>query len=162
MQTIIDAPFFIIRKKWGPKPSLSKWLFTGIIGPKLTYAALAWGHMAEKKKYLQKLQTLNRLDAITITPFRRSAPMKGLEVIYDLTPLELFITQIAMATKQRLGNLITAGWEGTNKSGKQMGHIKYWEEKFEYLDLKVTETDKCNILQKYRNYKKILIVSTMT
>ena len=34
----------MIKKKWRPKPKIARWLFTGIIRPKLTYAAVIWGH----------------------------------------------------------------------------------------------------------------------
>ena len=58
----------VIRKQWGPRPQLSKWLFTGIIRPKLSYASLAWGHTLTTKTKINKLTKLNRLAAITITP----------------------------------------------------------------------------------------------
>ena len=44
-----------------------------------------------------------------------------------MMPLDLFITQTALKTKQRLGKLITKDWAGQNKRGttRIYGHIAY-------------------------------------
>ena len=49
--TIMSA---LIKRQWGPKPRRAKWLVTGIIRPKLTYASLIWGHSINKKWILEK------------------------------------------------------------------------------------------------------------
>ena len=133
----------IIRKRWGPKPSLSKWLFTGIIRPKLTYASLVWGHTLTQESKRKKLRRLNRLAAITITPVRRSTPTLGLEVIYDLMPLDLFIKKTALASKHRLREVLDLDWQGTNKSGKTQGHLYFWETTQEKMEIKAPQTDSC-------------------
>ena len=112
----------IIRRRWGPKPTLARWLFTGIIRPKLSYASMVWRHIQKSSTLCEKLRRLNRLGAITITPTVKTTPTKGLEVIHDLMPLELFIKQTALASKQRLRKLIKYDWRGTNKSGNHLGH----------------------------------------
>ena len=143
----------IIRKRWGPKPVLSRWLFTGIIRPKLTYASLVWGHTINKKFIQEKLRKLNRLAAITITPIYRSIPTKGLEVMFDLMPLELLIQQTALGAKQRLNEVVKYDWRGSNKTGTILGRIRHWENREETLGIRQTVNDSCRELLRERNYK---------
>ena len=82
----------------------------------------------DRKGICDKLRGLNRLAAITITPTIQSTPTRGLEVIHDLMPLDLFIKQTAIASKNRLGEIIKYVWRGENKTGTMKGHIKYWED----------------------------------
>ena len=43
------------------KPILMKWIYIGVIRPKLTYACLIWGNKINTKILHQKLNSLNRL-----------------------------------------------------------------------------------------------------
>ena len=88
----------VIKKRWGVKPRLAKWLFTGIIRPKLIFSALIWGHRINYKYVRKKFTTLNRLAALATTSVRRSTPTL---VILDLMPLDLFIKQNALAAWTR-------------------------------------------------------------
>ena len=69
------------RSNFGPKPSLMKWGYTGLVRPVLTYGAVIWGHSALLKTNIEKLRKLNRLGANTITAVRRSNPTRALEII---------------------------------------------------------------------------------
>ena len=69
-----------------------------------------WGHTLDKQMAKSKLQRLNRLAAVTITPVRRSTSTKGLEVIYDLMPLNLFIKKTALATMNRMRGVLKLEW----------------------------------------------------
>ena len=64
-------------------------------------------------------------------------------------PLELFIQQMAIASKIRLGDLIKCSWRGTNKTGTQLGHIKYLESLEEELEIRTTTTDRCRELNRH-------------
>ena len=33
-----------VYKAWGPKPVYIRWIYIAIVGPKLCYGAIAWGH----------------------------------------------------------------------------------------------------------------------
>ena len=84
------------RSNFGPKPSLMKWGYTGLVRPVLTYGAMIWGHSALLKTNIEKLRKLNRLAANTITAVRRSNPTRALEIIYKLMPLHILIQQAGM------------------------------------------------------------------
>ena len=112
-----------------------------------------WGHSINKKFILEKLRKLNRLAAITITPIHRSTPTKGLEVMFDLMPLELLIEQTALGAKQRLNELVKYDWRGSNKTGTILGHIRHWENREEALNIRQTVNDSCREILKERKYK---------
>ena len=56
------------------KPKLMKWIYTGVIRPKLTYACLTWGHKINTKLLHQKLNSLNRLACLLTTNLTRTTP----------------------------------------------------------------------------------------
>ena len=58
-------------------------------------------------------------------------------------PLDLFIEQTALLTKQRLGKLIKRDWMGSNKQGTKNGHIKHWELREEYYEIGNIKSDVC-------------------
>ena len=58
-------------------------------------------------------------------------------------PLDLFIKQTALASKQRLTEVLEIDWQGTNKSGKAQGHLYFWETTQEKMDIKTPSTDNC-------------------
>ena len=47
---------------YGPKPKLMRWVYTGIIRPKLTYGALVWAHNISTKQH-KKIET-NKQDSL--------------------------------------------------------------------------------------------------
>ena len=67
----------IIPKPWGTRPILSRGMYTGVIRPKLTFAAVAWGHTLQYDKVKQHFEHLNRLALLMITPIRKSIATKA-------------------------------------------------------------------------------------
>ena len=62
---------------YGPKHKLMRWLYTGIIRPKISYGALVWAHNISPKQH-KKLKQLNRLAGMSLTPTTRSSPQASL------------------------------------------------------------------------------------
>ena len=56
------------RANFGPKPSLMKWGYTGLVRPILTYGAMIWGHSALTQTNIAKLRRLNQIATNTIIP----------------------------------------------------------------------------------------------
>ena len=112
----------VIGKKWGLNPHLMRWAFTGIVRPKLTYACHLWSHkMTETTK--QKLSKLNRLACLSIAPVHKSTPTAGLEIIYNLLPLDLFVEQMAIKIHTRIQNQVKPCWSGVGIYPSDIGHI---------------------------------------
>jgi hypothetical protein len=82
----------------------------------------------KSKKYLmihkvtKKLSKLQRLALVLVAPIRQHTPTAGLEVVFGLPPLELYIQYLAATTDGRL-NLSPKGWSG--KNGRKIGHINW-------------------------------------
>ena len=90
-------------RNWGPDPKKIKYLYTGIIRPTITYGAIIWHKAVETNIAREKLKKLNRLAMLTMAHVRRATPTDGLEIIYDLPPLDLVIKEIAAKAFVRLG-----------------------------------------------------------
>ena len=94
-----------VAKTWGPKPHISKWIYTGIIRPKMLYASMNWGHTLNTSYVKAQYDKLNRLALLMITPTRKSISTASLEVIHDLLPLNLMIQKTGLSSHRRLNNL---------------------------------------------------------
>ena len=94
------------RANFGPKPSLMKWGYTGLVRPILTYGAMIWGHSALTQTNIAKLRRLNRIATNTITSVRKSNPSRALEIIYDIQPLHLEILKVGLSSYIRLNKYI--------------------------------------------------------
>ena len=112
----------IIGKKWGTNPQLMKWAYTAIIRPKLTYACHLWAYKLNKST-IEKLHKLNRMACLSIASVHKSTPTAGLEMIYNLMPLDLFIEQVAIKISRRVSNQITPSWSGIGLRLNQRGHL---------------------------------------
>ena len=80
------------------KPILMKWIYTGVIKPKLTYACLVWGNKINTKIITQKLNGLNRLACLLTTNLTRTTPQMSLEIILDIEPLDIHIKKLGLTT----------------------------------------------------------------
>ena len=87
-----------VKQTWGPKPTYIQWIYTAIVCPKLTYAALSWSHITCFPPKHAVLDKLNRLATTLITPVRKSTPIKTMEILYNLIPLHLFLRYEAIAS----------------------------------------------------------------
>ena len=106
---------------WGPSPLMTRWVFTGIVRPMLTYGSLVWAPAAER--YTAELRKLQALAMRSLTHIRRSAPVQGLEVITFLMPLDLFIRGEAAMAALRVRKRNPVKWQGFD--GSRPGHL-HW------------------------------------
>ena len=87
-------------------------MYTAIIHPSLTYAAVVWWPRGKLKTASRQLEHLQRLACLLITGALRTPPTKALEIIVDLLPLPIYIMQTAMLACLRLraisGLMLTA------------------------------------------------------
>ena len=116
-----------VMKAWGPKPLFLKWIYTAIARPRFCYGTVVWGHTLRLPSRWENTEKLNKLAAAMITPVRRSTPLKGLEIIYDLVPLPLFCYYKSWASLIRNKDTMTLDWEGQCKKRiTYIGHRKFW------------------------------------
>jgi uncharacterized membrane protein YkvA (DUF1232 family) len=93
-----------IRKAWGPSPKASQWLWTGVIRPAITYAAVVWyPRISKYQTNLDKLAQVQRLGILNIANVRGGTPTTALEVAYGVEPLDLHLCEVATRTYLRIG-----------------------------------------------------------
>ena len=136
----------ITRKNWGPKPSLMRWAYLGIVRPMLCYGAMAWGHRAQF--HSTKLKRVNRMALNTFGSFPKSTPTAALEVMLDVPPLELHARQEGLASRCRLNDVVSLDWTGTsNKKTHATSHLKYWDDLLHRYAIDPSSIDRCSTLK---------------
>ena len=75
-----------------------KWIYTGVIRPKFTYACMVWAPHIKTKIIKRKIETLNRVACTLITGMKRSTPQKSLEIIIGLEPLLLHLEKVGLTS----------------------------------------------------------------
>ena len=75
---------------------LVKWMYTGVIFPMFSYAAMVWAHEISSKKLKQILQSFERIAMLAFATVKCSTPTEGLRVLYGVQSLEILLKQSAM------------------------------------------------------------------
>ncbi len=109
-----------VGKRWGVNPQLVRWAYTGIVRPTLAYASHVWWSFTPSKTTITQLNRLSRLACLSIAKVHRSTPTKGLELIYNLAPLEFFLGEQAAKAYLRVSKMVKSNW--TNPGGLP-GHL---------------------------------------
>jgi hypothetical protein len=93
-----------VGSKWGLSPKAAHWLYTSVIRPIISYAAIIWSPALEKKTTIAKLDTLQRSACAMITGAIRSTPGAALNVMLSLNPIKDFLKKEALLGFSRLTN----------------------------------------------------------
>ncbi|KAL1448444.1 hypothetical protein WDU94_012211 [Cyamophila willieti] len=80
-----------VGKTWGLTPSVTRWIYTAIVRPRITYASCIWWKKTEQVTTQKELEATQRLALLMISGCFKTAPTLALEVILGLPPLYLFI-----------------------------------------------------------------------
>ena len=92
-----------VGKTWGLTPAGIKWIYNQVIIPSVMYSAVSWHHSVEQKLYLkQRLTTLQRNAALSITRGLKSSPTENLEILAGLQPIHLKLQETAIKAALRL------------------------------------------------------------
>nr|XP_018908153.1 PREDICTED: ribonuclease H-like [Bemisia tabaci] len=91
-----------VGKRWGLKLAITKWVYTSIVRPIITYAACIWWEKTEQKGARNKLDSLQRLACLYTTGAVRTTPTAAMEVMLGLPPLHLAVKGEAVAGAFRL------------------------------------------------------------
>ena len=119
-----------------------KWIYTGVIRPKLTYACLVWGNKLKSKMILRKLNSLNRLACLLTTNLIKSIPQMSLEIILDIEPLDIHIKKIGLIAFKRLENKLD---KVTWCTDPKKSHLQNWAQDLHTIMHKLPD-DRCDAL----------------
>ena len=85
-------------KKWGLRPNMVQWLYTRVIRPSIFHGALVWRPKVMQKPTKTQLGRIQRTACLAITGAMKSNPTAAMEVLLNLTPLDLLImAEVRMA-----------------------------------------------------------------
>jgi ribonuclease HI len=91
-----------IGKTWGLKPKVVYWIYTSIVRPILTFAAILWWKKTTQQTVNRKIGSLQRLACLCVTGSMRSTPTSALEALLSLPPLSIFIEKESRQAAYRL------------------------------------------------------------
>lgn len=133
----------VVGRTWGFSPRIMRWIFTAVVRPMLTYAACVWWHKASGTLPKKLLVGVQRTACLAITGAMKTAPTSALEVLSGLTPIDIFIEQVAGWTATRLRR--TKQWES---SRGQTGHV-------EIVDKTIRQTPELDMPSDYMPKKQV-------
>ena len=108
---------------WGLRPRLLRWAFQGIVKPIVSYGVVVWGASLLKN---QTLMHLNRLISLIIVPVRLNTPTQGMEMIYNLIPLDIYLKGEGVKSYLRTTKFDFVQWDGMSQTRSDIGHRAYW------------------------------------
>ena len=135
------AYHYAITKKYGPQPLLMKRAYTTIVIPALTFGCHVFGENCLQGTIKKSLNRLNRLASLLLANVAPSTPTKGMEIIYNIMPLDILIEKRASETMSRIDSLLQPSWDGIGK-GKKNGLIKRWRSSAAEICNNIVLTDK--------------------
>ena len=78
-------------KKWGLRPGMVHWLYNTVIRPFIFYGALVWWPKVMQKTTKTQLGRIQRMACLTIIGAMKSTPTAAIQMLLNLTPLDLLI-----------------------------------------------------------------------
>jgi ribonuclease HI len=123
----------MVGKNWGLSPKMTRWIYTQIIVPRLTYGCVVWWHRATITNFKSKLSKLQRMAELCIAGTARTTPTAALDAALLLPPLEIVVEAKARSVATRLASC--SSWFGWNQnfghctlSGFLKKNPEYWTE----------------------------------
>ena len=95
--------------KWGLTPKAMLWILEAVLLPRLTYGAVVWWRVTNKKTVVAKLKRLRGLALRAISSATKTTPTMALGVIMNVAPFDLTIRAEAVKTAFRLTS--SGGWK---------------------------------------------------
>ena len=142
-----------ITLKYGPNPILMKRAYTTKVVPALTYGCHVWGDKCQLETIRHKLDKINRLACLLIGRVAPSTPTKGMEIIYDIMPLNILIEKRATEIMARINKQNRTTWDGIGTINRR-GLIYRWKTFLPQISEHIENTDRIPTkLVSYRNFK---------
>ena len=115
--------------------------YTTIVLPAFSFGCHVFGNKCLQETIKKALNRLNRLASLLIANVAPSSPTKGLEVIYNLMPLDIFIEKRATEIMARINNQLQPTWDGLGK-GSRNGLITRWRSAAPKICNEIIKTDR--------------------
>jgi hypothetical protein len=98
---VIYAAQSLVRRKYGVRPDMMHWIWTGCIVPIVLYGCHLWAHnMSKTHKAI--LDKISYMALTSIAHCHKGTPLAGLQTILNTKPLDLTAKETALAALDRL------------------------------------------------------------
>jgi hypothetical protein len=112
-----------LSKTFGPSPKLTHWIYTGIIRPKITYAAHVWCGRISNFLLEKRSRQIQRWALTKMGPIRECTPTAGLEIITATTPLHIHLQETSLKTMYNFKTINPTILEAYSPTG----HLARWD-----------------------------------
>ena len=125
----------IVRETWGLKPSMTKWIYTAMISPIMSYACVSWAGGLNKKYLVRKLTKVQRLACLMISLVFPGTPTGAQEILLNIPPIEEFLLAAAVRGSYRI--TLSGLWHVNQVGffGKTKSHVDVCNEASRFLPL---------------------------
>ena len=118
---------------WGIQPRRMLWVYTSIIRPIIAYACMIWINALKRKAVINRLIKFQRLACQMITSAYPSTPTAAIEAAISLTPLDLYLKEVAILTAYRLKRDKIWTTELPKNRGNMRSHVWICEQEMENI-----------------------------
>lgn len=87
----------VVAKMWGLTPKNMMWVYKQIIIPRITYGCVIWWKLLSNKANVKALDSLQRKALMLVTGAVSSTPLKALEALLSILPIDIHIKQLSPA-----------------------------------------------------------------
>ena len=116
----MQSTFALVRrtcgKKWGLRLGMVHWLYTRVIRPSILHGALVWWPKVMQKNHQNPIREDSKMACLIITGAIKTTPTAAMEMLLNLTPLDLLIMAEARMTLCRL-HILTQPADSTTSAG---------------------------------------------
>ena len=83
---------------------------------------------------------------LAIAPVQKITPTKGLNIIYNITPMLLFLQFTGIKSFYRQQRQMALQWDGKGKNKRHCtSHRKYWADLISSWELMINQNDACSV-----------------
>ena len=115
----------LVGRYWGLTPKVTKWIYTALVRPMITYGSIVWVTALRKSNICKKFNSLQRMACKMITSAIHSTPTAGMEILLGLLPLAEHIKLTATSTSVRMTR--SGHWKVTAEDNPVNSHTGYLE-----------------------------------
>ena len=108
----------MIGNNWGLNPKISRWMYTALVRPILSYACPVWINAINKTTNSKKLERIQRRACMATLNAIHSTPTAGMEVMIDLLPITVHLKKEAISSYLRMKE--NGNWRAV--SGESSSH----------------------------------------
>ena len=113
----------IMGATWGTNPRQSKWVYTAVVRPIISYGCVVWVNALDTKKNVGKLNKVQNLALKMVTGAYPGTPCRAMEAILHIPPLDIYLKGEAVKAAYRLER--DGHWSNATKRkrGRVVSHV---------------------------------------